>query len=264
MDTTPTDELGALIVEKGFAPSLGVLDMNHSLSVERNRDLPAPWNLPSRLFQFPIEVRAPDGDQPRKLGLRHPDLAAHPFVQHVEAELGITLDPNGAPNRHGYSSAETAQYHHAVDLISAGMWRELIETLDFTTPGAAFQAITYGLRYGNDADHRKRAGYISTVEARAIMEELGASEPDDRRAAILNFSAPMPCNPDGKSEHWPINGRTSNGEDAAWAFIHGVEDGWFELDRSLHLQWSELGRSRYAAGEETTFTEVSGQAAFAF
>ncbi|RSV12403.1 hypothetical protein CA235_17205 [Sphingomonas sp. ABOLF] len=263
--TTPTpDQLGETIVAKGFAPSLGVLDINGALCVPHTIELPAPWNLPSRLFRFPIEVCRPEGDEPRKVGLRHPLLASHPWVQHVAAELGETIDPQGAPNRYGYSSSRNGQYHHAVDLISAGLWRELIDTLDFTTPGSVFQAIGYGLRYSDHREDRKRNGHITTAEARTIMDELGATLPTDRAETIRQFMQPMPCNSEGKGKpRWPINGRCG-GEDAAWGFIFGIEDGWFEYDRSGHLEWSAFGRDRYAIGDSTTYTETSGQAAFAF
>lgn len=260
MTTTTPDQLGETIVAKGFAPSIGVLDINGSLSVPHTFELPAPWNLPSRLFRFPIEVHDPKGDQPRRLSIRHPLLASHPWVQHVEAELGepIAVDEHG----YGFSGARSGRYHHAVDLVSAGMVRELIETLDYTDPSAVFQAIGYGLRYSHHED-RKRSGYITPAEARTIMAELGAIEPTDRAAPIRTLHEPMPCHSEGSRARWPINGRVS-GEDAAWAFIFGIEDGWFEYDRSGHLQWSEFGRERYAIGESTTYVEASGQAAFAF
>src|SRR3546814_12527418 len=88
--------------------------------------------------------------------------------------------------------------------------------------------------------------------AREIMDELGAFEPSDRAATIRELSKPVSCNPEGKKggEHWPINGKTSSPEDDAWSFIFGIEDGWFEYDRSGHLNWSQKGRDRYAAGDE--------------
>ncbi|WP_161626319.1 hypothetical protein [Sphingobium ummariense] len=75
MDNQTPDTLGETLVESGFAPNLYLLDINHALSVPRDFPLPAPWNLPSRMFEYPIEVCSPDGDQPRKIGLRHPLLA---------------------------------------------------------------------------------------------------------------------------------------------------------------------------------------------
>lgn len=267
MTTTARDELGAQIIEQGFAPNDFILDLNGSLTVPAAFELPAPWNLPSRLFRFPIEVCKPSGDRPRSIGLHHPDLAAHPFVQHVEAALGFKLDPNGAPNEYGYTSSKNARWWHAVDLVSAGEWRALLDTAHFTTPRNIFNAVCYGLRYSaHDEEGRKRNGHLSTAEARAIMAELGADEPTDRAAIIRELSKPSPCNPEGKKggEHWPINGNHSSAEDHAWSFIFGIEDGWFEYDRSGFLNWSQKGRDRYAAGDASTYVETSGQAAFAF
>src|SRR3546814_3400945 len=88
------------------------------------------------------------------------------------------LDRHGAPNRHGYTSAPTARWWHAVDLISAGKWRELLETQAFTEPGCIMRAVAYGCRYSHHED-KKGAGYITTAEARAILRALGATEPGD-------------------------------------------------------------------------------------
>lgn len=260
---THTDELGELIVAKGLAPNLYLLDINHSLSVPHDFALPAPWNLRSRLFRFPIEVCRPDGDRHRKIGLRHPLLADHPYVRHVEALLGFEIDRDGAPNRYGYTTAPTARWWHAVDLISAGKWRELLETQDFTEPGCILRAVAYGCRYSHHED-RKGAGHINTAEAREIMREMGATEPDDAGALLRNFSEPHMCRQDNGSEHWPINSGPHCAEDLAWGFIIGIEHGWFRHDRSGHLQWSQLGRDRYAAGDGQTFIAASGQGAFAF
>lgn len=262
--TTDRDELGERLIEAGFAPNGYILDINHTLTVPHTFDLPAPWNLPSRLFRFPIEVSQPRKDYPRRIGLMHPDLAEHPFVRHVEATLGIELERDGAPDDYGVSKTRTALWWHAVDLVSAGHWRELLATSDFTTPGDIFGAIAYGLRYSGHDEDRKRNGILSTQDARTIMDELGATEPTSRAATIREFSEPRSCKSDGKTEHWPINGRASSREDEAWAFIFGIEDGWFEYDRAGHLGWSERGRDRYAAGDSATFTEAGGQVAMAF
>ncbi|WP_069335799.1 hypothetical protein [Sphingobium yanoikuyae] len=258
------DPLGELLVEKGFAPNLALLDINHALDVPCGFELPAPWNLPSRLFQFPIEVCRPDGDQPRRIGLRHPLLADHPYVRHVEQILGLEIDRHGAPNRHGYSSASTARWWHAVDLICAGKWRELLETQLFTDPASILRAVCIGCRY-SPHDVREGRGHISTAEAREIIREMGATESDDRKSILLSFMAPSLCKPDNGPGYWPINPPFGLcAEDQAWAFIHGIEDGWFAHDRSGHLQWTQIGRDRHAAGEASSFTEASGQTAFAF
>ncbi|AMK20714.1 MULTISPECIES: hypothetical protein [Sphingomonadales] len=261
--TEQADELGEQIVAAGFAASGFLLDINGALDVPRNFPLPAPWNLPSRLFQFPIEVIRAEQDEPRKIGLRHPLLAAHPFVQHVERVLGVEIAREGVTNRYGYSNRTNGLWHHAVDLISAGKWRELLDTQEFTEPSCIFQAVVFGCRYSNHGDSNGR-GHINTAEARQIMSEMGGTEPADRSSIIRTFSAPSMCKQDSGSEHWPINTGRMNAEDQAWAFIHGIEDGWFAHDRSGHLQWTPLGRDRYAAGDSASFTEASGQTAFAF
>lgn len=257
------DELGQQIIAAGFAANDYLLDINGALNVPRGFTLPAPWNLPSRLFQFPIEVIRAEQGEPRKIGLRHPLLAAHPFVQHVESVLGIEIAREGVTNRYGYSNRSHSLWHHAVDLISAGKWRELLDTQEFTEPSNIFNAIAYSCRYSHHAD-KKGSGYINTAEARQIMREMGATEPTDRAELIRCFSAPFPCEQERGTVHWPINVYGLCAEDKAWGFIIGIEDGWFTHDRAGFLQWSQQGRDRYAAGEGDTFTEESGQAAFAF
>lgn len=239
------------------------IDINNMESVPHGFDLPAPWNLPSRMFSFPIEVCPPQAHEPRKLGLRHPLLAAHPYVRHVEAVLGVEIDRNGAPNRHGYSSASAARWWHAVDLVSAGKWRELLATQEFTEPACIMQAVAFGCRYSHHAE-KKAAGYITTAEAREIMREIGASEPGERSALVRSFSAPRVCRQDKGTDHWPINVGRQCAEDVAWGFIVGIEDGWFRYDRSGFLQWSEHGRERYAAGASAIYTQACGQTALAF
>ena len=255
------DSLATQIVERGLAASTFLLDINRSLSVPRDFPLPYPWNLPSRLFQFPIEVSAAEGDGTRRIGLMHPLLAAHPFVRYVEQLLDLTLDPNGAPNAYGISNARTGQWWHAVDLVSAGQWLALLETREYTTTEDIARAVSYGLTYSRHDG--KPTGYLTVQEARAIMAAIDVPEPTNRRG-MLAFSAPTPCKPDKGTIHWPINHPALPANDLAWALIHGIEDGWFAHDRSGFLHWTEQGRERYAAGEADTFTTATGQGAFAF
>lgn len=263
MDAPNTDTLGIALVEKGFAPNLALLDINNSLSVPHGFDLPAPWSLPSRMFRFPIEVCRPYDDQPRTLGLRHPLLADHPYVRHVEARLGFEIARNGAPNRHGYSTGPTARWWHAVDLVMAGKWRELLETREFTERNCIMQAVAFGCRYSHHED-KKASGYLSVPDARKVMDAVGSKEPGERSATIRTFSAPSLCRQEKGAEHWPINTGRLPAEAVAWGMIFGVEDGWFRHDRAGFLQWSELGRERYAAGDSASYVQASGQASFAF
>lgn len=177
-----------------------------------------------------------------------------------------TSRETAAPNEHGYTTSTHGLWHHAVDLIISGNWRDLLATAEFTTLRDLFHAVAFGLRYSGAHDTAGRGGYLSIADARTIMDELGATEPTSRTATVREFSTPMSCNPEGKKggEHWPINGRPSSPEDTAWGFIFGIEDGWFEYDRSGHLSWSQKGRDRYAAGDRPTYVEATGQVAFAF
>jgi hypothetical protein len=254
------DSLATQIVERGLAASTFLLDINRSLAVPHDFPLAYPWNLPSRLFQFPIEVSGAEGGDTR-LGLMHPLLAGHPFVQHVEATLGLTLNAHGAPIACGVSKARTGQWWHAVDLVSAGQWRALLDTREYTTAEDIARAVTYGLTYARHDG--KPSGYLTTLEARAIMAAIDAHEPASRRG-MLAFSTPSACKPDTGAVHWPINHPALPGNEVAWALVHGIEDGWFAYDRSGFLHWTGQGRERYDAGETDTFTTATGQGAFAF
>lgn len=255
------DSLATQIVERGLAASTFLLDINRSLAVPRDFPLPYPWNLPSRLFQFPIEISAAEGDGSRRIGLMHPLLAAHPFVEHVEATLGVTLDTDGAPNACGDSKARTGQWWHAVDLVSAGQWRALLETREYTTAEDIARAVAYGLTYSRHDG--KPTGYLTTLEARSIMAAIDAPEPASRRG-MLAFSAPCARKPGTGAVHWPVNHPALPANEVAWALIHGIEDGWFAHDRTGFLHWTELGRERHTAGEADMFTTATGQGAFAF
>ena len=255
------DNLDTLIVERGLAASPYLLDINRSLSVPHNFPLPRPWNLPSRLFRFPIEVSAGHGEAPRRMGLMHPLLADHPFVRHVEEVLGIALAPGGAPNAYGVSNARTGLWWHAVDLVSAGHWLALLETRRFTTDEDIARALAYGLSYS--AQDGKRQGYLSVSEARAVLAAIDAAEPADR-CGLLAFSRPSPCQPGNGPAHWPINHPALAANAVAWALIHGIESRWFAHDRAGFLHWTEAGRERFAAGDASTFISSSGQGAFAF
>ena len=50
------DVVADALVAKGFVPNTFILDLNKGLTVPHDMKLPNPWNLPSRLFRFPIEV----------------------------------------------------------------------------------------------------------------------------------------------------------------------------------------------------------------
>ena len=64
-----TETCDELLLERGLAPSRYFLDINHHLAVPHDMALPPPWNLPSRLFRFPIEIGDATVDGMRSVGL---------------------------------------------------------------------------------------------------------------------------------------------------------------------------------------------------
>lgn len=143
-------------------------------------------------------------------------------MRHLENLLGFEIDRDGAPNRYGVSSGPIARWWHAIDLVTAGKWRELLQTQAFTEPACIMQAVSFGCRYTHHED-RKASGYLSIAEAREIMRAVGASEPEARGAAVRSFAAPSPCRQDKGNERWPINAGRLCAEDEAWGFILGIE-----------------------------------------
>ena len=165
--------------------------------------------------------------------------------------MGIAVDPDGVPNEYGYSKADTGRWWHAVDLISSGHWRELLETRQFTSAEYIAGAVSYGLDY-SPHQGKKRNGYISTREAREIMAAIDAPAPDDRDTIIgSRFMRPSSCKSEKGSERWPINlsGRCDSFAEA-WGHILGIEAGYFAHDRAGFLGWTAHGRERFPPTEK--------------
>lgn len=258
------DALGELIVSKGLVCNEFILDLNNALDVPDDFELPAPWNLPSRLFRFPIETHKPRGCRGRTIGLMHPGLGEHPYVKHVEAVLGLSIPRERASNDCGHSSSWTAPWWHAVDLVGAGHWRELRETAEFTTPKYMFQAAAFALRSLGEKNRADKRNRKTLREVRALLAWLDSEEPENRSASIRVLAKPSTFH-DGEANRCPVNsGAKANSEAEAWAFVHGIEDGWMTYDRGGYVQWSELGQMRYSAKDGGGFTENTGQSAFAF
>jgi len=250
---TTNDLIGDKIVSAGFASTAQLLDQNGSLQVPRTWDLPHPWNLPSRLFRFPIEVsKSTDGE--RRIGVRHPALKQHPFVKHVSETLQVEISDRGAPNPYGYSTCEKAGWWHCVDLMTKTHWKDLLATRHFTTDENIAGAVDFALTYRE----------ITVAIARKVMAELKISSPADAATLLCKLQSPSEQNCEGRIS-WPVNsGRTTRAE-RAWAKILGLEAGWLKHDSSGHIGWTELGRARYAQGPTAVFVETAnGQGAFAF
>jgi hypothetical protein len=236
--------LSEILIREGFAHNEYLLDTNQTLQVPDD-DFGYPWNLPSRLMKFPLEVRKNDDDGLYRVGLMHPLMIDHPWVQRVAVAIApYEISPDGAPTAFGYSMAP-AIWWHAVDLIRTH-WRQLLDTRRFTTDEALMAAVVYGL------DYRRHSSFGPT-EARAILAEVGPSEEaviaerqwPDKIQSLTLLSRLSPVRPDGaktaRSTRWPINQNFRAREDKlglAWGRVWGIEAGWFTYERSGHLQWS--------------------------
>ena len=154
-------------------------------------------------------------------------------------------------------------WRYALDCVTEGRAADLVEAEGIDLSMVS-QALHYGLTCTHHAD-RKRSGYIGTKDARAVLAARGSVEPEVA-AALAAFSQPHPCKPEGQREKWPIN-RTYPllREHAVWGLILGIERGWFVYDRAGYLEWSSVGRDRYAAGDSAIVVDsVTGQSGFAF
>jgi hypothetical protein len=253
------DPIGAAMIEAGFVANEYLLSINCTVEVSSDIELDGQWALPSNLFRFPIETHRPEGDRERVFGLMHPALAEHPFVKHFEQVMGFQVPREPACNGSGYSAAAGAAWRHACDLGCAGLWRELVQTRQFTTDASIFRAIAFALGYANKDDplpERLRS-------IRWVMRELGSEQPADQAAVIRTLMKPSPCSDENGKTRWPINeGIPRDAETAAWAYILGVENGWFEFCGAF-LNWSAAGRQRYEAGDAGV-VERGAQVSFVF
>ena len=167
-------------------------------------------------------------------------------------------------NDHHDQPDPNAVWRFTLGFILEGRWRELPDHLNLTTLDKVCSAAGYGLSY-SPHDAKRGRGNLRTADARGLLTATGAFESYGRQAVLRTFLPPSPCRPEGKAVHWPVNsGFTVTPADRAWSKVFGIEDGWLAYDRAGFLQWTELGRNRYAAGESLTFTETSGQTAFTF
>jgi len=168
-------------------------------------------------------------------------------VKHVETTLDVQLNRDGAPNEYGYSKAGLGMWWHAVDLITTGHWRDLLETAQFTTAEHIARAVAHGMTFSPQED-KKRNGYISTVEAREIMAFLKIPEPAAQDSITREcFMSPSSVKSEKGVESWPVNEIAQGTYPNAWGHILGIEAGWFAYDRAGFLGWTKVGRDRFPA-----------------
>ena len=159
--------------------------------------------------------------------------------------------------------AERKLWHYATDCVTKGRLADLADAPDLELVMVC-QALNYGLSYTHHTD-RRRSGYITPQQARAVLKTRGSIEPDSPAILPTDFSKPVICKPDHGAAHWPINTPYQYPrERAVWGLIVGIEKGWFAYDCSGFLQWSEAGRDRYASGGPVVVDSRTGQSAFDF
>jgi len=219
------------IIQAGLVTNEFQLDLNDCL------EDPKPRYPRSRMFKWPVHV---DGHEDR-LTVCHMLMTFEPFVQRIMSLLAapVEIEPEPA-GCHGI-------YHHAVDLADDAGWRDLIATAHYVTPRVIMRGVVIGVL----------AGRLATAHARAVLDTLDASEPDDRSAfnlshaggllhpAFIDDGAGSGKGNTGKGK-WAINLYSRRDPVAeVWAAIHGVEDGWFAREKYGYHNMSTAGLARH-------------------
>ena len=212
------------VVKAGLADGYSV-GLGYHPRVRSDIVLDGIWATPSRLMEFPYRFRLADGELPNRIVARHPLLIDHPQIIAVAKFTGWpVVEPIGSD---GWG--EHGVWHHAVDLIAAGLWRTLLETRQFTTDDCIAGGVCYGLDYGP---------HLITDDARALLAAIDADEPDDRSLSIFRRTK-FAESDDGKKQRttaWPLG---TDHTERAWARVHGIEDGILKMDRSGFLTWTD-------------------------
>lgn len=237
----PADAMIELLIEKGLAHSSGLLNINRTLG-----DYGTAPEIPSRLFQFPIEFveRGRLGSEFSVLYLNHELIGGHPYVQRVQELIGQTI-PWCPVDEFGRDRGAKWRYFHALDLATNDRFSILMDSLEYTDADAMAGGMSYALQYG----------HLSPGRARTAMVTMGLEEPADRSAASLDAGvinpSPIYMDNNGKPTKKPRFGMNAGGRrdqfpDHAmtWAFLHGLEDGWFTHDRSGFLTLTPAGIER--------------------
>lgn len=243
------DRIAERLVADGFFPNEYHVEHDGSFATWRTeREYAYPWNLPSRLFKFPAHTDlGPDGV--RRIGLLHPLLIDHPLVKEIIAKGYDICSAEECVNECDVplSHISHGEWWHAVDLIERN-YRELLNTRQFTTTNDIAAAVCYRCSY----PHAK--GPLTTIvrEMREVLEAIEITEPDDSSVGVLaSFSKPYANHGEGKKAkaRWTVCSnralKTQESGAIAWAYIHGIERGWFE-NVGGYLGWTAKGREHWA------------------
>lgn len=212
----PHDFTAELLVAGGWCANSAMLSLS-GCRPPHNASYGGPWDLPSRLMQFPIETTnaAYESDGQTRVLLRHPLLVDHPWVVALSDALGGPLEIAGHGNH--------ASWWHAIDLGRESLWDDLLDTERFTDRALIGQAVAFCLQYRDKG--------VTVKRAREICGRIGCDEPEP---SFDGLHRPSICD-----KRWPLNGRFR-----PWTLIHGIERGWLKY-RGEFLEWSDAGRAEF-------------------
>lgn len=215
------DPLVDRLVSSDMAPNEYLLTINRALNC------PAVMDLPSRLFQWPVEFvdRSRREDGQSALLLNHPDLADLPFVEEIERRAG-QRPVWEAEDEYGRDRGERYRYGHALDLLTDDHWLDLLRTRNFTDRDGIVCGLSYHATYGG----------LSTANMRSVLAEIDDAEPDDLSEAYL---ASDDCRVTEALQGKFVGFRHDKGGTAhIWATVHGIEAKKFKRDKSGYLRFA--------------------------
>lgn len=214
------DGLAERIIAAGLAHNGYLLTLNRGINI-------AAMNLPSRMMQWPLEFmdRTRRADRESALLLRHPDFEGFPFVDQVEAAIGVR--PRWEPeDEFGRDRAASHRYFHAIDLLTDEHWPDLLATANFTDRNAIVSGLKFHAEYGG----------LNIANARSVLAEIGEEELADRSAAYLESAQ---CSvTTAQQGQFPGFAHDSGNAQSIWAAIHGLEDKKFRREKSGWLRFS--------------------------
>jgi len=236
------DPVGEALTALGVVRGPALLDLDECLMVPQTLKLGYPWNLPSRLFIFPVGVTPYRAREVRQLYLLHPELREHPFVAWIERETGVQVATETPPAVSSAITAADRQWQHATDLVTAGEIFGLHQTRRFTSDSYIFKALVRALvRNGPSRD--RPAPMFDVHAARLLLQLSGVAEPSGNCSEMpRHVLAPEPQKIKPFSSHWLVQAAKEAPENVAWTLIHMIESGYAFYNFYGHLEWSESGK----------------------
>lgn len=226
--------LEAILIDEGFVANRYLLEINHTLAAGEEDRTEAPWNLPSRVMERPVECNIGE-DGLVHVGLMQPALADHPFVKRLaEVIKPYRIGKAGAPTAGGYTLQHSYAWFHAVDMLRTRPWQELIETRRFTTSAAIIRAVAYALDYP--------VAHFGIAEAKELLGAMKVKPPKDAASVVRCL-----VTPDSLGYINVIPSTEQDWEALSWLWIWAIDAQWFAYDRRKKLVWTYHGVEMHEA-----------------